>query len=78
MKIKHQTLGDKPKRNSDYSTECTRQKMDLKPMAKASTSGNQRKKSNLGIKQTEKINSKKQKSMKLKTGNEKEKKNQQN
>lgn len=48
--------------------------MDLKSIAKASTLGNYRKKNNLSIKQTEKINNKKQKSMKLKTGNEKDKK----
>ena len=48
--------------------------MDLKSIVKASTLGNYKKKNNLNIKQTEKINNKKQKSMKLKTGNEKEKK----
>ena len=45
--------------------------MDLKSIVKASTLGNQKKKNNLSIKQTEKINNKKQKSMKLKTGNKK-------
>lgn len=43
MKIKTSNSEATAKRNSDYSTECTHQKMDLKPMAKASTSGNQRK-----------------------------------
>lgn len=72
--IKTSKFGWQPKWSTEYSTECTYQKMDLKSIAKASTLGNYRKKNNLSIKQTEKINNKKQKSMKLKTGNEKDKK----